>query len=44
MAVHVIESTGTSSHDAATQGSGGGAVGEGDYIIVIIVIHLSDDY
>ena len=43
-AVHLIESTGTSSHAAATQGSGGGAVGEGDYIIIIIVIHLSDDY
>lgn len=41
---HLIESTGTSSRDVATQGSRSGAVGEGDYIIIIIVIHLSDDY
>lgn len=43
-ALHLTESMGTSSHDAATQGRGGGAVGDNDYIIIIIVIHLSDDY
>lgn len=40
----LIEYTVTSSRNSATQGNRSGAVGEGDYIIIIIVIHLSDDY
>lgn len=40
----LIEYTGTPSRNVTTQGNRSGAVGEGDYIIIIIVIHLSDDY
>lgn len=41
---HIIEYAGTSSHSVTTQGNRSGAVGERDDIIIIIVIHLSDDY
>lgn len=42
--IHLIEYTGTSCHNVTPQRNRSGAVGEGDYIIIIIVIHLSDDY